>query len=321
LGVTCYYMLSGQPPFHGQTAVEVALKHCEEEPQPLQSLRPDLPPSLCMLVHRLMQKDPQKRPQSGREVLNELAQDFDPSTADGSHFASNSSFERSVLQGTTAPMIMTGATEPIISPQPRWKSRAILVGSLALALLAGVGLRAFRNAVAAPAPVVDDHPTLGIVSNHEQMLRIAVDESANPKPDKLREALAYHVRLGLLYLDQRRYDEAERFFDELQKRSNAPPQYTMLGYVGAAIALSFRDEPESGARALRLFQELRGKFPQYRLLLNNVGLPAEDSVNLKYWLVRALDHLASPSGMLSPSLDRLRDEAKGKKPAGPPGKI
>jgi hypothetical protein len=47
----------------------------------------------------------------------------------------------------------------------------------------------------------------------------------------------------------------------------------------------------------------------------------EDSINLRYWLVRALDHLASPGGVLPPNLDRLRDEAKGKKPAGPPGKI
>jgi serine/threonine-protein kinase len=321
LGVTCYYMLSGQPPFRGETAVEVALKHCEEAPPPLQSLRPDLPPSLCVLVHRLMQKDPEKRPQSGREVLNALAQDFEASPSGGSHSASITSAEFTISDGTTAALIPTGATEPIIAPPPRWRTRTIVAGSLALAFAAGAGLRVFRNVVAAPTRVVDDHPTLGIASNHEQMLRIAVEENPNPKPDKVREGLAYHVRLGLLYLDQRRYDEAERFFDDLQKRSTGPPQFTMLGYVGAAIALSFRDDTESGAKALRLFQELRGKFPQYRLLLNNVGLPAEDSINLRYWLVRALDHLASPGGVLPPNLDRLRDEAKGKKPAGPPGKI
>ena len=34
-GVTCYHMLAGQPPFRGQTAVEVALKHVNEQPPSL----------------------------------------------------------------------------------------------------------------------------------------------------------------------------------------------------------------------------------------------------------------------------------------------
>jgi serine/threonine-protein kinase len=320
LGVTCYYMFSGQPPFHGQTAIEVALKHCEENPPPLQSLRPDLPSDLCAFVHRLMHKDPAKRPQSGREINQELAQGFGESSANASPFLSMTLAEASVSGGNTAVAFPIAATQPITAPPSRWKSPVILWGSVVLALAAGASLRILRNAVATPPLVVDDYPTIEVASNHERMLQLAVEENANPKPDRLREALAYHVRLGLLYLDQRRYDEARKFFDELQKRSNAPPQFTVLGYVGTAIALSFGDDLENSSQASRLFQELRGKFPQYRLLLTNVSLPVEDSINLKYWLVRALDRLASPSGTLTASLDRLREEAKGKKPAGPPAK-
>jgi hypothetical protein len=209
---------------------------------------------------------------------------------------------------------------PISTAGPRWRQPALLAGALIAAFAAGAGLKLIRNSVAAPAVVVNDHPNLEITGNHERLLLLAVEENANPKPDKLREALAYHARLGMLYLDQRRYGSAEKFFDELQKRSSAPPQYTVLGYLGTAIALSFLDDADSAAKATKMFQELRGKFPQYRLLLTNVGLPPEDSINLKYWLLRALDRLAGPEGSLSPALDRLREEAKGKRPMGPPGK-
>src|SRR5262249_11916195 len=43
LGVTCYHMLAGQPPFRGKTAFELALQHVKTEPEPLVQIRPDLP--------------------------------------------------------------------------------------------------------------------------------------------------------------------------------------------------------------------------------------------------------------------------------------
>src|SRR5207302_5935246 len=46
-GVTCYHMLTGQPPFRGQTALELALQHVRTEAAPLKEVRPDLPEELC----------------------------------------------------------------------------------------------------------------------------------------------------------------------------------------------------------------------------------------------------------------------------------
>ena len=71
-GVTCYHMLSGSPPFSGETALGVAVQHLKKQPQPLESLRPDLPPALCRLVHEMLAKDPQCRCQSALDVLREL---------------------------------------------------------------------------------------------------------------------------------------------------------------------------------------------------------------------------------------------------------
>ena len=64
LGVVLYEMLSGHIPFDGNTAVSIARKHLEEEPQPLRLLVPGIPPVVEALVARMMAKDPSQRPDS-----------------------------------------------------------------------------------------------------------------------------------------------------------------------------------------------------------------------------------------------------------------
>src|SRR5262249_6036711 len=71
-GVTCFQRLAGEPPFKGETPIEVALKHVREEPPALQGLRPDLPPLLCAVVHKMLVKDPAGRYQTARELLRDL---------------------------------------------------------------------------------------------------------------------------------------------------------------------------------------------------------------------------------------------------------
>jgi serine/threonine-protein kinase len=315
-GVTCYYMFAGQPPFHGQTAIEVALKHCEETPPPLQSLRPDLPPELCAFVHRMMHKDPGKRPASGRDILLELNQGFRnvPST------------DVSLPELTGASPIAAGdrssgagSTVALPASSPKWRMPAIVAASLLAAGLLGAGIKLARNAIAKPAVEINEQPNLEIVSNTERLLLLGVEENATPKPDKLREGMMYHVRLGLLYFEQGRFEEAERFFGDLHRRSNAPQQYTILGYLGNAVALSFRDDAESVDKALKMFQDLRSRFPRYNTALNPAVMSPEDSINFRYWFVRALDRLATPTGVLPPSLERIREDAKGRRPGGGPG--
>jgi serine/threonine-protein kinase len=72
LGVTCFHMLAGQPPFRGDTALSVALQHVRTQPERLENLRPDLPPALSRIIHKMLAKDPGERFANPREMLKEL---------------------------------------------------------------------------------------------------------------------------------------------------------------------------------------------------------------------------------------------------------
>lgn len=74
LGVTAYLMLTGTPPFHGETPLAVVLKHLNERPRPISELRPETPKALVDLVHSMLEKNPNDRPKSMDELLDRLAE-------------------------------------------------------------------------------------------------------------------------------------------------------------------------------------------------------------------------------------------------------
>ena len=72
LGITAYHALVGHPPFRGDTALAVALQHVNKQPEALERLRPDIPASLARIVHRMVEKHPEKRFLNFPDVLREL---------------------------------------------------------------------------------------------------------------------------------------------------------------------------------------------------------------------------------------------------------
>jgi serine/threonine-protein kinase len=72
LGVTCYHMLTGVPPFRADNALALALKHVRETPRSMLVHRPELPLELDNLVLKLMAKDPADRYQSAADMLADL---------------------------------------------------------------------------------------------------------------------------------------------------------------------------------------------------------------------------------------------------------
>jgi hypothetical protein len=61
MGVVLYELLSGSPPFVAGSAMELCVKVLEDEPAPLDTLRPVVPPRFASIVHRCLNKDAQMR--------------------------------------------------------------------------------------------------------------------------------------------------------------------------------------------------------------------------------------------------------------------
>ncbi len=72
LGCTFYFALTGRRPFDGANPLEIVLKHFEQAPEPLDRLRPDLPSEIIAVINRLMEKQPEQRFPSARELLAEM---------------------------------------------------------------------------------------------------------------------------------------------------------------------------------------------------------------------------------------------------------
>jgi serine/threonine protein kinase/tetratricopeptide (TPR) repeat protein len=72
LGCVAYEMLAGAAPFAGRPTHQLFTAHLTEVPAPLGGKRADVQPALGKLVARLLEKDPARRPQTAREVLQAL---------------------------------------------------------------------------------------------------------------------------------------------------------------------------------------------------------------------------------------------------------
>ena len=72
LGVTLYELLAGRTPFEGDDLASLAEQHRQSEPPELRTLAPQLPLAVARLVHRMLAKEPLRRPQTPRELIERL---------------------------------------------------------------------------------------------------------------------------------------------------------------------------------------------------------------------------------------------------------
>jgi serine/threonine-protein kinase len=72
LGVTAYQLLTGDPPFKGETPLAVAVQHLNTPPEPVAKRRPDTPEMLAAVIDRLIAKNPAERYQTAAGLLDAL---------------------------------------------------------------------------------------------------------------------------------------------------------------------------------------------------------------------------------------------------------
>jgi eukaryotic-like serine/threonine-protein kinase len=120
LGVIMYELLTGQPPFVGNTMPELCASILKDAPEPLRTARPDVPAPLEAAILRCLEKNPAARFGNVAELTNALV-DFAPKRA-------RISAERSarILRGAG---VKTASLPPLVSHAPRAKAEPVAVST------------------------------------------------------------------------------------------------------------------------------------------------------------------------------------------------
>ena len=72
LGCVLYEILAGRPPFLGNTKDKLFQQHVNAIPEELKSMRPDIPDYVSHIVHKLLEKRPNKRYQTSFGLYTDL---------------------------------------------------------------------------------------------------------------------------------------------------------------------------------------------------------------------------------------------------------
>jgi eukaryotic-like serine/threonine-protein kinase len=84
LGAVLYEMVTGRRPFRGEHEQTVLYSLFNEEPAPVEQLRPEAPPELARIIGRMLAKDPERRYPTAAAALADLRALYGPATGTAS---------------------------------------------------------------------------------------------------------------------------------------------------------------------------------------------------------------------------------------------
>jgi serine/threonine-protein kinase len=276
LGVTSYQMLAGVLPFQSDTALGVALQHLRAEPTPLESLRPDLPPGLCRIVHKMLAKEPGDRYANARELLVELRSlqliehdEWQLAIGDAEQLADAGFIERQAATQRLQAAMRTTALATVRRKRRRWWTAAAAAGAfVAGAWLAWATRAPFLLADANHVRVTKlgsprEQLALAKISGSEEWLKSV--EKFWPGAD--REIALAKQDLARRYLYQNRQPEAMTLFAEFARHED--PELRAFGLAGESVILARQGDFQKSAELLgSLWPEREKLDPAMRQLID-----------------------------------------------------
>ncbi len=158
LGVVLFEMLTGQVPFTGGSAVEIAMRHVSERPPDVRRLNASVSSGMAQVVERALAKDPAQRFASADQMQQELAR-----IGQGRPPSRDTQEATRIIAATPPPAVTeryqpTAVMPPPEPPPPKRRRRAVWPWLLALLLLAAAGVAGFivYDQLVAPSKAVPD---------------------------------------------------------------------------------------------------------------------------------------------------------------------
>ncbi|MFL6246675.1 MAG: protein kinase domain-containing protein [Thermoanaerobaculia bacterium] len=116
IGVVLYHMATGHLPFNADAPLMVLEKIRDGEPEPFVPVDPSFPPAAARIISKLLQKDPDDRYQSARELYSDL-EEIDTPTVRMTQSTSRTTLGRTV-------------------PRPKWIRVAVTVAAALIVIVA-----------------------------------------------------------------------------------------------------------------------------------------------------------------------------------------
>lgn len=235
LGVTAYQLLTGDPPFKGDTPLAVAVQHLNSPPEPVAERRPGTPAPLAAVIDRLIAKKPEDRFQSPAELLEVLGDAARVGQAEGWISASGglgATIGASTLTGSWAPRTGDDAAalerlaKAMRTDSDRKSKTPGRLRRLAAAALVGLLAGGVLGGAIAPSALLQPRANIEHFDDVKGQLFHA---KMADTPDAWRAVLDYFPEADTLY---------HRF-----------------AYRGLALCLLRRDDAAGAARALEALPE------------------------------------------------------------------
>ena len=261
-GVTCYHMLAGRPPFEGETALAVAVQHVKTKPQRLETLRPDLPPGLCRIVHKLLEKSTQDRYQDATEVLKDLRAlaiaspeaDWADSLDDWTSAELIALSDERIAATRELDALMKTAALKLTPRRSRWPW-AVFAGVVLAFLLGGVAAWMSREPFYLSRPAGETAPQVEKMATAEAQYWRAMELN---RPDAFTAVVqhfpddAYYAglakqQLARFYFESGELDAAMQLCQELSQLGETEARLRTFGLAGQVLIHSRRNERQAAA--------------------------------------------------------------------------
>jgi serine/threonine-protein kinase len=282
LGVTCYQMLAGRPPFAGDTALSVALQHLKRQAEPLENHRPDLPAPLCRVVHKMLAKSPDHRLQSAAELLRELHRvqvahlgDAWPEELPSLEVDAPAVTAVAKNEATRQLEAVMKTSSQAVVDRPRW-SLWIATGIVALALGAAIAFFTVRE-----KPLLTEvEQALPMVPRQETAVRQWYFASLVGTPEAWRSVIQYFPtqsywgnrakqQLAVIYLREGDYDRALEIFQQLASLDDTEADLRAFGLAGESGILTMQGEYRKSAAIIdRLLLSIERLDPRMRQMVS-----------------------------------------------------